>query len=154
MVYWISVFREVIMKVTAQTREKYQVEISTGQHTFLADEPLGVGDDAGPDPYSLLLSALGSCMVITLHMYANRKEWPLEKVYVSLNTYRSHVRDCETCEGDPDARISIIETEVKFEGNLDQDQISRLLEIAERCPVHRTLSGQIAIQTKLSRDQI
>jgi uncharacterized OsmC-like protein len=138
------------MQVTARTLKNYQVEISAGNHTLLADEPPDVGEDAGPNPYVLLLSALGSCMVITLHMYANRKKWPLEKVTVNLNTYRTHIRDCENCEGDPDARISVIETEVKFDGKLTAEQIERLLEISQRCPVHRTLSGQISIQTRLS----
>jgi uncharacterized OsmC-like protein len=138
------------MQVTAKTLKNYQVEISAGSHTLLADEPPDVGEDAGPNPYALLLSALGSCMIITLHMYANRKKWPLEKVTVNLNTYRTHIRDCENCEGDPDARISVIETEVKFDGDLTAEQIERLLEISQRCPVHRTLSGQISIQTRLS----
>jgi uncharacterized OsmC-like protein len=138
------------MKVTARTKKNYQVEIIAGRHTLMADEPPNVGDDTGPNPYGLLLSALGSCMIITLHMYANRKKWPLDSVTVDLNTYRTHVRDCELCEGDPDARISVIETEVKFHGDLTAEQIDRLLEISQRCPVHRTLSGEISIQTRLS----
>jgi putative redox protein len=142
------------MDVTAQSLDKYQVQISTGRHTFTADEPLGVGDDAGPNPYALLLSALASCTIITVHMYANRKNWPLERVSVTLSTYRTHVRDCENCEGDPDARISIIETEIKFEGDLTAEQVDRLLEISQRCPVHRTLTGQIEIQTRLADSQV
>jgi putative redox protein len=142
------------MIVTAKSKKNYQVEISTGDHTFIADEPAGIGDDAGPDPYALLLSSLASCTIITLHMYANRKKWPLDQVTLSLNTYRTHIRDCEQCEGDPDARISIIQSEIKLSGDLTAEQKERLLDISKRCPVHRTLSGLISIQTRLMEEQV
>lgn len=136
------------MKVTARNTHNVQVEIEAGRHTFVADEPLGVGDDAGPDPYALLLSALGACKVMTVLMYARRKGWPLEKVEVELQIYKIHARDCEDCESDPNARVDIIETGLLFSGDLSPEQVQRLEEISERCPVHRTLTGEVKIRTK------
>ena len=136
------------MKVFARNARNVQVEISTGKHTLLADEPLGVGDDAGPDPYALLLSALGACKVMTVIMYARRKGWQLERIEVGLETYKIHAKDCEDCESNPDAKVDMIDVELKFEGNLTLEQIQRLEEISERCPVHRTLTGEIQIRTK------
>lgn len=138
------------MKVYARNSRNFQVEIAAGRHTLLADETLGVGDDAGPDPYALLLSALGACKVMTLMMYAKRKDWALTDVEVVLNTYKVHAKDCEDCESDPDARVDIIEVELSLKGDLSADQIQRLEEISERCPVHRTLTGEIKIRTKMS----
>ena len=136
------------MKVFARNARNVQVEISTGNHTLLADEPLGVGDDAGPDPYALLLSALGACKVMTVIMYARRKGWQLERIEVELETYKVHAKDCDDCESNPDAKVDIIDVELKVEGNLTLEQIQRLEEISERCPVHRTLTGEIKIRTK------
>jgi len=136
------------MKVFARNARNVQVEISTGKHTLLADEPLGVGDDAGPDPYALLLSALGACKVMTVIMYARRKGWQLERIEVGLEIYKIHAKDCEDCESNPDAKVDMIDVELKFEGNLTLEQIQRLEEISERCPVHRTLTGEIKIRTK------
>ena len=135
------------MKVYARNSRNFQVEITAGRHTLLADEMLGVGDDAGPDPYALLLSALGACKVMTLMMYAKRKSWPLTDVEVTLETYKIHAKDCEDCESDPDARVDIIEVELRLNGDLSADQIQRLVEISERCPVHRTLTGEVKIRT-------
>jgi putative redox protein len=137
------------MKITAKNIKNFQVQIEAGNHSFIADEPFGIGDDAGPDPYSLLLSALGSCKVMTVLMYARKKGWPLENVEVSLNIHKSHAKDCENCETDPEARISVIEADLTLEGDLTEEQIKRLGEISEHCPVHRTLSGEIQITTKL-----
>jgi len=139
------------MKVTAKNTQNVRVEIQAGRHTFVADELLGVGDDAGPDPYALLLSALGACKVMTVLMYARRKDWPLEQVEVELQTYKIHARDCEDCESDPDARVDIIETSLLFTGELSPEQIQRLEEISERCPVHRTLTGEVKIRTKAGK---
>jgi len=136
------------MKVFARNARNVQVEISTGNHTLLADEPLGVGDDAGPDPYALLLSALGACKVMTVIMYARRKGWQLERIEVELEIYKVHAKDCDDCESNPDAKVDIIDVELNFEGNLTLEQIQRLEEISERCPVHRTLTGEIKIRTK------
>ena len=137
------------MKVIARNLQNVQVEITAGSHTLLADEPLGVGDDAGPDPYALLLSALGACKVMTVMMYARRKGWPLENIEVGLETYKIHAKDCEDCESDPEAGVDIIEVNLKLKGNLTPEQIERLGEISERCPVHRTLTGEIKIRTKV-----
>jgi putative redox protein len=135
------------VKVYARNAQNFQVDITAGRHTLLADESLGVGDDAGPDPYALLLSALGACKVMTVMMYAKRKGWTLTDIEVTLETYKIHAKDCEDCESDPDARVDIIEVELKLHGDLSADQIKRLIEISERCPVHRTLTGEIKIHT-------
>jgi putative redox protein len=118
-------------------------------HTFLTDEPVGIGDDAGPGPYDLLLSALAGCKIMTVLMYARRKEWPLEGVEVILSTSRMHARDCEDCESDPSALIDLIEVDISFEGQLEADQVSRLAEIADRCPVHRTLTSETVIRSRV-----
>ncbi len=133
--------------VVARTSTNVQVEITAGRHRFIADEPIGVGDDTGPNPYELLLSALGACKVMTVHMYAGRKQWPLEGVTVSLSTDRVHARDCEDCESDPDAKVDIIECRISFQGDLTAEQVGRLTEISERCPVHQTLTSETKIRT-------
>ena len=136
------------MNVTACSLTNLQVEIIAGRHQFVADEPVEAGgDDAGPDPYSLLLGSLAACTVITLQMYARRKSWPLESVQASLGIQKVHARDCEDCESDPDARVDIIESRLTFRGDLSPQQVARLAEIASRCPVHRTLAGEIKIRT-------
>lgn len=137
------------MKVIARNLQNMQVEIMAGSHTLLADEPPGVGDDAGPDPYALLLSALGACKVMTVMMYVRRKGWSLENIVVCLETYKMHAKDCEDCESNPDARVDIIEVSLKLQGDLTPEQIQRLEEISEHCPVHRTLTGEIKIRTKV-----
>jgi putative redox protein len=135
------------MKVEAHSSTGVRVELTAGRHQLVADEPIGTGDDAGPDPYALLLSALGACQAMTLRMYAERKGWPLEAVNVSLDTHKVHARDCEDCESDPDARVDIIEVDIAFDGPLSDEQLARLVEISERCPVHRTLTGEVKIRT-------
>ncbi|MDF1519406.1 MAG: OsmC family protein [Brevefilum sp.] len=139
------------MKVTAKNLTNLQVQLKAGNHVFIADEPLGVGDDAGPDPYALLLSALGACKVMTVLMYARKKGWPLEDVEVSLETYKIHAKDCENCESDPDAMVSMIEAEISFGGDLTDEQIDRLGEISTHCPVHRTLTGEIKVKTEVKK---
>lgn len=137
------------MRIYAKSLENYQVEIKAGAHTVLADEPVDAGgDDRGPNPYDYLLAALASCKIITVHMYANRKDWPLEGVELGMDIQRVHAEDCEDCESNPNARVDIIETEIRFLGDLDQAQRDRLLEISERCPVHRTLTSETKIRTK------
>jgi putative redox protein len=137
------------MGVIARSIKNYQVDISTGNHQWVADEPFGVGDDTGPNPYELLLGALGACKVITVQMYARRKGWPLEGVRVALGISRIHAKDCEDCESDPDAKIDVIECEIGFQGELAPEQIQRLVEISERCPVHQTLTSETKIRTRL-----
>lgn len=140
------------MAVIVRSLKNFQVQIFAGQHSLISDEPAEIGDDAGPDPYTLLLASLGACTVITLQMYARRKQWPVEQVEVSLSTYRVHARDCEDCISRDDARVDIIESQLSISGPLDDDQRARLAEIAERCPVHRSLTGEIKIRTQVVSD--
>jgi putative redox protein len=137
------------MKITAKSATNVQVRITAGRHEFIADEPLGVGDDAGPDPYSLLLSSLAACTIMTVRMYAERKNWPLEDVELSLSTQKVHAKDCEDCESDPNARVDIIDRKIRFTGDLAPDQIDRLAEIVAKCPVHRTLTSETVIRTEV-----
>ena len=124
-------------------------EIAVGKHRLVADEPTALGGtDTGPNPYDLLLAALGSCTSMTIAMYARRKEWPLQSVRVTLRHARIHAEDCEDCESKT-GRLDRIEREVELFGPLDDEQRSRLLEIANKCPVHRTLQSEISIRTRL-----
>jgi putative redox protein len=137
------------MSVTVRSVKNYQVDIRARHHQFVADEPAGVGDDTGPSPYELLLGALGACTVITIQMYARRKQWPLTGVEVMLDTYKIHARDCEDCVTKGDARVDVIECRLAFSGDLTPEQVARLTEIAQRCPVHRTLKGEVKIRTSV-----
>ena len=133
--------------VTAADESRYAQRITTAGHDFLADEPAGVGGaDSGPNPYDLLLASLGSCTAMTLRMYADRKGIPLVRATVRLHHDRIHARDCEHCDTE-NGLISRITREITLEGDLDAAQRARLMEIADRCPVHRTLSAEIDIVT-------
>jgi uncharacterized OsmC-like protein len=124
-------------------------EIVAGDHRLLSDEPPSAGGTGtGPTPYDLLLSALGSCTSMTIGMYARRKQWPLEGVIVRLHHARVHAEDCAACETQ-DAMLTRIDREITLEGRLSDEQRTRLLEIANRCPVHRTLTSRIEIRTTL-----
>lgn len=124
-------------------------EINVGKHRLEADEPTDVGGtDTGPSPYAFLLAALGSCTSMTLRMYADRKGWPLERVTVHLRHEKIHARDCEDCETRV-GRIDQIERRIEIEGALDDEQRARLLEVADKCPVHRTLSSEVHIASSL-----
>jgi putative redox protein len=121
-----------------------------GRHVLHADEPRTAGGgDTGPRPYELLLMALGSCSSMTIHLYAAQHKWPLEQVVIRLSQKRVHVQDCANCEH-PDAMIHRIEKRIELVGALDDTQRARLLEIGDRCPVHRTLTSKIEIRSELT----
>lgn len=123
-------------------------EVVTDDHQWLADEPeKSGGSNLGPDPYELLLASLGACTSMTVRMYANRKDWPLQDVDVRLSHRREHRQDCENCEND--GHVDILHRRLRFYGPLDESQRQRLLEIANKCPVHRTLEGTLRIETGL-----
>ncbi len=130
----------------------FRTDILTNGHALVADEPVAVGgEDSGPTPYDLLASALGACTTMTLRMYADRKEWPLEAATVRLEHARIHGEDEERCEH-AEPRLDRLTREITLEGPLDDEQRARLLEIADRCPVHRTLSAGVVIQTELAKE--
>lgn len=127
-------------------KEDYTQQVTARSHNWLADEPVdNGGSDEGPTPYEQLLGALGSCMVTTLQMYSQRKDWPLEKVEAILDHHRVHASDCRDCESE-DTKVSEIIVELKITGDLDDEQRNRLLKIAGRCPVKRTLEGEIKVR--------
>jgi len=124
-------------------------EVLAGRHRLVGDEPEGPdGHDAGPSPYDYLLAALGTCTSMTLTLYARRKQWPLETITVRLQHSRVYATDCAECET-KEGRIDRIDREIALGGPLDDGQRARLLEIADRCPVHRTLTSEVSIRTRL-----
>jgi putative redox protein len=126
---------------------KFQQEILTGPHRFLADEPVKVGGlDSGPGPYDLLLAGLGACTSMTLRLYAENKKLPLQRVSVRLMHNKIHVEDCLSCET-KEGIIDRIDRNITLEGKLSADERKRLMEIADKCPVHRTLKSEIEIRT-------
>ena len=128
----------------------FRTDIVAGGHSLVADEPTAVGgENLGPSPYELLAAALGACTTMTLRMYAERKRWPLEEAMVRLRHSRLHAEDEERCESEA-ARLDRLERELTLVGPLSDKQRARLLEIADRCPVHRTLSAGVRIETELT----
>lgn len=128
----------------------FTTDVMAGRHGIIADESEDLGGgDFGPSPYELLNAALGACTAMTLQMYARRKKWDLQEVTVHLSFDRSYRDDCEHCD-EKDRRLETFDREIEIKGNLDQKQIERLKEIANRCPVHRTLEASATVTTKIN----
>ena len=126
--------------------ENFEQEITAGKHRLVADEPVSAGGgDAGPDPYDYLLASLGVCTSMTVGLYARRKQIPLENITVSLRHSRIYAKDCEECETE-EGMLDRIEAEVELTGALSEEQRDKLMEIAAKCPVHRTLTSEINIR--------
>lgn len=139
-----------ILTVSSSEKGKYAQEIIAGKHLLIGDEPVAVGgNDLGPSPYDYLLAALGTCTSMTLRMFADLKKIPLEKVTVQLKHEKKYATDCAECENNT-AKLDHIERNITLIGNLTQEQREKLLEIANKCPVHRTLTSKIIITTKLN----
>lgn len=136
--------------VTARTGALgYRTEITAGQHHLLADEPVPAGgSDTGPTPYQLLAAALGACTSITLRMVADRKQWPLKSMEVKVRHARVHAEDCAECRGKGD-KVEVFDRELSLEGDLSAEQKARLMEIADRCPVHKILHDGVVVRTQL-----
>ena len=139
---------EGLVTVTEAGSGTFTREITAGQHRLVADEPRPIGDDAGPTPYDLVLAGLGACTSMTVRMYADRKGWPLDEVRVTLRHSRIHAEDCAACETTK-GWIDHIDIDVELVGDLDDAQRQRLMQIAERCPVHQTLTSEVDIATTL-----
>ncbi len=134
-----------VVTVTSLANLRNEVRYGAG-HVLITDEPVAVGgEDAGPDPYTLLLAALGSCISMTTILYARRKGWPVERVTVRLRQQRIHGKDCQECAEKADAFVHRIERSVRLEGTLTEEQLTRLQEIAHKCPVHKTLTSPIIV---------
>lgn len=158
---WVARYIEIPARDPLKTRQQvvaridddpgYTTEIKADIHHLIADEPEAVGgNDFGPDPYELLSSSLGACTAMTVKMYAKRKKWDLQEVTVHLNHFKKYSDDCADCAEKP-RKIDEFERCIEFKGDLDETQINRLLEIADRCPVHRTLHSEVKVVTKLMK---
>jgi len=135
--------------ITRIGKSGYATDIMAEGHSLVADEPISMGGtNLGPAPYDYLMAGLGACTAMTLRMYSDRKEWPLDGVTVKLNHQKIHAVDCETCET-KEGKLDQIEREIELTGALDDQQKQRLLQIADRCPVHRTLHSEIVVKSKL-----
>ncbi|NBC00441.1 MAG: alpha/beta fold hydrolase [Bacteroidetes bacterium] len=134
--------------LTATLRNGYQTDLQTRGYTLRADEPASMGGtETGPTPYDYLLGALGSCTAMTLRMYAERKEWPLDGVAVRLSHEKIHARDCASCETQK-GKVDRIARVLTLTGDLTDEQRARLIQIADRCPVHRTLHSEVTVDTR------
>jgi uncharacterized OsmC-like protein/fermentation-respiration switch protein FrsA (DUF1100 family) len=139
--------RQVVVRET-RTGGKFQNTVSVGPHHLLADEPIAAGGtDTGPGPYDFLLTALGACKSMTMRLYADRKSFPLERATVTLSHSKIYAKDCEECET-KEGMLDQIDVLIGLEGPLDTDQYQRIIEIADKCPVHRTLTSEIRIRTR------
>jgi putative redox protein len=141
-----SELREAVVHGSA---EGFRHEVTVAGHRLVVDEPLALGgSDTGPSPYDLLISALGACTSMTLSLYARRKQWPLESVTVRLRHSKIHAIDCADCDT-KGGMLDGIERDVELRGDLSAEQRAQLLEIANKCPVHKTLTSEINIRTRL-----
>src|SRR5437667_370373 len=137
--------RNVVVRETRNS--KFQQTVSVGPHRMLADEPVAAGgEDSGPGPYDFVLAGLGACTSMTMRLYAERKSLPLERVTVTLKHSKIHAEDCAECET-KSGMLDQIERVIAMEGNLDTEQRKKLMEIADKCPVHRTLTSEVHIVT-------
>src|SRR5215470_11290596 len=140
--------KQVAHVVVRGGAKNFQQEIIAGKHHFVADEPVSVGGgDNGPDPYDYLLTALGVCTSMTIGFYARRNRMPLENITVSLSHSRIHAADCEECVT-KDGMLDRIDVEVELTGSLTPEQHAKLMQVAARCPVHRTLTSEINIRLR------
>jgi uncharacterized OsmC-like protein len=147
-----SAAQDAIVVAESEARP-YGQRITVGGHELLADEPPTVGGaDTGPTPYDLVLAGLGACTSMTVRMYADRKGWPLRQVSVLLRHQRIHAKDCEMCETET-GLLDHIEREVRLDGDLSEEQRAKLLDIADRCPVHRSLNSEVIITTTPAADR-
>ncbi len=127
----------------------FRTEVEVGGHHLVVDEPRPVGGtDEGPSPYEMLLAALGACTAMTLRLYADRRKWPLERARITLQHRKVHAQDCADCDRKP-AKMDVVDRVVFLDGPLTDEQRARLMEIADRCPVHQTLSSQIRVNTRM-----
>jgi uncharacterized OsmC-like protein len=130
------------------TAADFTQKIEIGSHQLNADEPVAFGGtDTGSSPYDLLLAALGACTSMTIGLYARKRGWPLEKITVSLRHSKIHAKDCDDCET-KEGRIDRINLEIHLDGSLSDEQRVKLMEIAEKCPVHQTLTSEINIKSR------
>lgn len=131
------------------TEDGFTTNMKVGDHFITADEPESVGgNNFGPNPYELVSAGLSACTAMTIQMYVKRKGWDLQNVEVHTSYSKQHALDCENCE-DPNAKIDVFDREIKLTGSLDEKQINRILQIADKCPVHRTLHSETEVRTKL-----
>jgi putative redox protein len=140
--------------VAVTRRDPYRTEILSNGHSVVTDEPRALGGtNTGPTPYGLFMASLASCTSITLRMYADRKNWPLEAIHVRLTHERVHAEDCDCDAGERTGMLDVIRKYVTLEGDLDEAQQKRLMQIAEMCPVQRTINGQPVVIPTLQRTE-
>jgi len=127
----------------------FRTEVEVGGHRLVVDEPIAVGGaDHGPTPYEMLLAGLGACTAMTLRIYADRRKWPLERANISLIHRKVHAQDCIDCDTKA-TKMDVVDRVITLEGALTEEQKAKLLEIAERCPVHQTMQSKIQVNTRL-----
>lgn len=142
---------QTVAKIGGQ-EDNYTTQLVAEGHHLISDEPENIGgDNFGPSPYGLLTSALAACTAITLRMYANRKKWPVDEIEVHVNQQKRHDKDSENCDSG-EGKITFFDRKIAIKGNLDAKQIKRLIEIANNCPVHKTLEADIKITTEVFKE--